>query len=74
MGFSIPLISLSWSGLTSVESWVLVELGLWVFDGDESRDLRFLVGEEEELFFFAAKRRALDMRASKAEGREDMLE
>ena len=32
------------------------------------------MGEEEDGLFLAAKRRALDMRASKAEGREDMLE
>lgn len=72
MGFPIPSVETSGSCLTSVEPTVLGGLGFWV--GDESGDLRFLVGEEEEELFLPAKRRALDIKASKAEGRVDMLE
>lgn len=42
--------------------------------GEERRDLRFLVGEGAEGLFLAAKRSAFDMRASKAEDREVMLD
>lgn len=45
-----------------------------MFEGEsESRDLRLLGEEERGRGFFLAAARAPDMRASKAEGRDDMV-